>query len=375
MTTRRRLRWTLALLALGVALAHLGLLGLGGQREAPQPTAAAPVMLATAAPTEAQANMAASPAETPAVAPVPQPKPVPRRAPAQPPAPSVPREAPAPVQDDPPVAPVEAGSDDAARPTLVADSRREAADDDAPPARLIPVAGAMGPQASAALAEALASPPPVYRTRIPPAAKLTYRLTRSGFTGTGTLDWKPDGGSYTLRLEGKLPLLGTLITQVSRGGFDRAGLAPLRFTDKRISKSEQAANFQRGRGQISFSGPSWELPILAGTQDRLSVMVQLAAVAGAWTRAPATGEQVQAYVVGARGDGDVWTIRYLGREAVRTADGRNVDSLKFLREPTSPHGTRAEFWLDPGSGFLPVRARLTDGSGDALELLRDGEAS
>ncbi|MGA0612136.1 DUF3108 domain-containing protein [Caldimonas sp. KR1-144] len=372
MTTRRRLRWTLALLALGVALAHLGLLGLGGERAAPQPTVAAPVVLA-AVPVEPAPPAAAAPAAMPAV----QPKPVPRRAPAQSPAPPMPREAPAPVRDDPPVAPIEPVSDDAARPTLAADLPVEtAAADDAPPARLLPVAGgAMSPQASAALAEALASPPPVYRTRIPPAAKLTYRLTRSGFTGTGTLDWKPDGGSYTLRLEGKLPLLGTLITQVSRGGFDRAGLAPLRFTDKRISKSEQAANFQRGRGQISFSGPSWELPILAGTQDRLSVMVQLAAVAGAWTRAPATGEQVQAYVVGARGDGDVWTIRYLGREAVRTADGRIVDSLKFLREPTSPHGTRAEFWLDPGSGFLPVRARLTDGSGDALELLRDAGAS
>ena len=90
---------------------------------------------------------------------------------------------------------------------------------------------------------------------------------------------------------------------------------------------------------------------------------------------PAAGELVQVFVVGARGDGDVWSIRYQGRESVRAADGAIVEALKFLREPTSPHGTRAEFWLDPAKGFLPVRARLTDGSGDALELLRDAGSS
>jgi len=103
--------------------------------------------------------------------------------------------------------------------------------------------------------------------------------------------------------------------------------------------------------------------------------VQLAAVAGAWTKPPSARDEVQIYVVGARGDGDVWTIRYLGREPVRTADGSVVEALKLLREPSSEHGTRAEFWLDPAKGYLPVRARLTDGSGDALELLRDANAS
>lgn len=381
MTSRRRLRWTLALLALGVALAHLALLSLeaGRDRPAAVAAAAAPVMLAavvepaaepTVTPAATAAQLASPPTEAveKAVEAAP-PKPVrppakPHREAAEPPAP----------QAAPDPAPAQASIERVAEEGPAPPPDGFAPDEAMP--RLMPVAaGPMGPQASAALEAALAAPPPVYRTRIPPAAKVAYRLSRSGFTGSGTLDWKPQGGSYTLRLDGKVALVGTLITQTSRGGFDSAGLAPQRFTDKRLSKAEQAANFQRARGQISFSGPKWELPILAGTQDRLSVMVQLAAVAGAWARPPATGEEVHIYVVGARGDGDVWTVRYLGREAVRTADGGVVDSHKFLREPTSPHGTRAEFWLDPDQGFLPVRARLTDGSGDALELLRDTGAS
>lgn len=377
MSSRRRLRRTLALLAAAVALVHLALLGMGRQR-APAAAPPGPVAVSVAA---AAPALVAEPAEvpTPVAAPTPAAqaaqaapvaKPPQRRAQARA-ASRAPAPAPEPMPVEAPAAPPGGPADvvvaDEAAPPVFAS---ESPDD--PPPRLMTVAAATPPPQAAA---AQAAPPPVYRTRVPGTAKITYKLTRSGISGSGTLEWKTDGASYTLKLEGKLPLVGTLITQVSRGGFDKAGLAPVRFTDKRLSKAEQAANFQRQRGQISFSGPQWELPILAGTQDRLSVMVQLASVAGAWTRPPAAGDQVQVWVVGARGDGDVWTIRYIGRESVRTADGSVVDSLKFLREPSSDHGTRAEFWLDPAKGFLPVRARLTDGSGDALELLRDAAAS
>lgn len=228
------------------------------------------------------------------------------------------------------------------------------------------LAAASQPAASGAADDG--TPPPVYRTRIPPPAKLTYRLSRSGLVGVGELDWQPQGRSYILRLEGRLPPLGTLIVQTSRGGFDAAGLAPERHTDRRLRRGEQAANFQRDKGRISFSGPDTELPLLPGVQDRLSVMLQLAAIANAWSRPPAVGSELRIQVVGARGDAHVWTLRYGGPQPVQTAAG-SVTALYFLREPAGPYDTRAEFWLDGARSYLPVRVRLTDGRGEALELL------
>ena len=57
----------------------------------------------------------------------------------------------------------------------------------------------------------------------------------------------------------------------------------MRFTDTRIRRATVAANFQReagvnGGGKISFSGSAQELPLVPGVQDRVSWMVQLAAI-------------------------------------------------------------------------------------------------
>jgi hypothetical protein len=115
---------------------------------------------------------------------------------------------------------------------------------------------------------------PAYRTRIPSSARITYQLTRGLFSGTGTLDWRVAADGYELRLDGGMPLIGTLITQTSRGRFDAAGLAPERYTEKRPGRSERAANFQRPQGQVSFSGGEQTQALVPGLQDRLSVMLQ-----------------------------------------------------------------------------------------------------
>jgi hypothetical protein len=223
---------------------------------------------------------------------------------------------------------------------------------------------------SAPPADEALPPTPVYRTRLPPAARVDYRLSRGGISGSGVLDWRPEARAYTLRLEGSVPIIGTLLVQTSRGSLDAAGLAPERFTDKRLRRSEQAANFQRNVGKVTFSGAPAEWPVRPGMQDRLSVMLQLSAIANGWGgRVPAEGEHWRIPVVGARGDARVWSLRFEGPQTVETPDGP-VQALHFLREPESPYDTRAEFWLDPARSFLPVRARLTDGRGDAFELLR-----
>lgn len=246
-----------------------------------------------------------------------------------------------------------AGAAEALKPAVTAEVQTASA---AQPAAVEPKPGAE-----------VNDPPPVYPFRVPPPATLRYVMGRGPVTGEGELRWQHDGRAYELRLEGRVPLLGTLLTQVSRGGFDAAGLAPERHTDRRRRRAEQAANFQRDAGLVTFSGSSAEYPLVRGAQDRVSWMLQLAGIAQAWRGPLAAGEHISFFVVSARGDGDVWSFRVLGNEAVDLPVGP-TQAVKLLREPRKPYDTKVEVWLDPQRHYLPVRARLTDTNGDPLEL-------
>ena len=211
-------------------------------------------------------------------------------------------------------------------------------------------------------------PIPHYRTRMPPAALLRYDLQRGGLHGSGDLLWRPDGDHYELRLDGRVGPL-TVLTQISRGGFDGAGLAPLRFTDKRLRRPVSAANFQREAGKITFSGPATEFALHAGTQDRLSWMLQLAAIVAAEPALRSAGAKVVMGVVGAHADAAVWAFRCIGREPVETAAGA-VDSIRYVRDPRDPYDTTVQVWLDPQHHFLPVHATQKAGPNDEGFSLR-----
>lgn len=209
--------------------------------------------------------------------------------------------------------------------------------------------------------------PPSYPTRIPPAVTLSYDLQRGRFSGSGELRWLPDPERYELSLATRLAGL-TVLAQHSQGGFDAAGLAPQRFTDRRARRPAQAANFERAAGKVMFSGTSLTLPLRAGVQDRLSWMIQLAAIAAADPQRRAPGAETVLEVVGARGDGGPWLFRCIGAEPLASPAG-TIDALHYVREPRAPHDTAVEVWLDPALHHLPVRATIRNGAeGEALEL-------
>jgi hypothetical protein len=208
---------------------------------------------------------------------------------------------------------------------------------------------------------------PVYPVQLPAPRVLAYDLTRGALSGTGELRWEPDGDRYRVRMEGRIAGF-TILRWTSVGGLDRTGLAPIRYTDRRSGGREHAANFVRADGVVRYSGPSIEHVLPAAGQDRLSWMVQIAAVVQARTQPPAPGERLQLWVSGARGDADVWSFRVIGPATVKIG-GEAVATLALLREPRQPYDTRVEVWLDPSREHLPVRARLSSGrSDDALEL-------
>ncbi|HSV70410.1 MAG TPA: DUF3108 domain-containing protein [Methylibium sp.] len=363
MLTRRGLL-VLALLAVLVAGVHGWLIGRFAPASAEAPAALPALASVAVVSVDAAASTAIAAAAPP---PVPQPP----AAAVEPAVRPEPPRAAAPPQPARPVAATRAAAASTTEasaephPDAAPDAgAREHEPDDAETASApLQLAAAASPTAAAV------APAPLYRTRPPPSTRLVYRLSRGLIVGAGELDWRQDGVTYQLRLEGKLPLIGTLITQTSRGRFDAAGLAPERHTDRRIRRSEQAVSFQRGAGRVSFSGGAPEQPLLPGLQDRLSVMVQLAAIAAAAPQPPPSGQTVRIAVVGARGDVAVWVLKFEGVQTVATPEGP-VSAWHYRREPDSPHDTRAEYWLDPVRGHLPVRVRLTDGSSEPLELLR-----
>ena len=327
-----------------VLLAHLMFLGWLPARRAPaQPFAAAPAPLRPVmlVPMPVRAVPVASTEPAP---PEPVPAPLVRRVALRPPVVAKPALALA----VPAVAPM---ADPSPRPEL-AETRIAAAEPAAP----------RQPTPEAAVEV------PVYATRMPPSFTLEYELRRGLLSGTGELRWRKTNAGYELELAGSVLGL-SVIGWSSRGAFDSAGIAPLRYVDQRRGKSAVAANFQREIGRVSFSGPPVTYPLVPGTQDRLSWMVQLPAIFEADPARWHAGTRVELFVVGAHGEADLWTFIVRGFEPVEVPSGRLEAAMLLQREPQRPYDTRVDVWLDPARHHLPARARLTSmPSGDALEL-------
>ena len=328
MTAAPRHRWfVLCAIALAVLLLHLGaLLPLGPAWFDPE---GPPVVAATM-----QVRSLALPAAT-AMAPLPAARVAEARSPARPP---VPRSRAA-----------FAASAPAATP---------------PSAMAEPAEPGGEPLAPAALATVDV---PVYLTRLPPAGQWHYRMQRGLVVGSADLEWALQADArYTLHLQGRVAGM-TVLDWASQGQLDAAGVAPERFAVRRRGRDTHAANFQREAGKLTFSGPTHQLPLLPGAQDRLSWMLQLPAVVAAAPERFVAGASVQLFVAGARGDAEVWTFVVAGAEMLG-----DTPTLKLVREPTRLYGIRVEVWLDPAAHYLPLRAVQTpSGGGAALELQRE----
>ncbi|MEX8517897.1 MAG: DUF3108 domain-containing protein [Leptothrix sp. (in: b-proteobacteria)] len=234
----------------------------------------------------------------------------------------------------------------------------------APPvSSLAQLSSTPGDSASRRPAAATPAPP----TRIPPSETLLYRVYRGAISGDGKLEWHTDARQYRLQLEAQVPLLGTIFAQASQGGFDAAGLAPLRHTERRIGRSERALSFVHSTdGQddhIAFSSQTGHAPLSAGTQDRVSWMVQLPALLEG-AAAVQTGQQFVLQVASVQGEVQSW--RFVVTE---TPAAGSTGLIKLVRQSDGLYDTRAEVWADPLHHHWLVHIRLQEARGDPLELV------
>ncbi|SEA68824.1 DUF3108 domain-containing protein [Variovorax sp. YR216] len=179
----------------------------------------------------------------------------------------------------------------------------------------------------------------------------------------GDLVWQQDGTHYDASLSIKF-LFVTFRSTRSTGAIGPTGIEPQRYSDKR--RSEVASHFVRDQKTVVFSNNSPAVPLLAGAQDRLSVVLQLGALmAGDPGRYPP--DSVIAVQTVGTSDAEIWTFTLSGEEQVAVQAGE-FTARKLTRNPRKPFDDKIELWLAPDLGYLPIRIRQTQPNGDFIDL-------
>ncbi len=204
--------------------------------------------------------------------------------------------------------------------------------------------------------------------KAPDSARLKYKVQgkAKGFDYWANADllWTQDGTQYDARLEVGAFLLGARI-QTSHGLLGSEGLMPTRFGDK--TRSELAAHFQRDKGVISFSSNAREVPLLKGAQDRLSVVLQISSLFAADPERFPIGTMLTFQTVSQR-EAEIWQFTVEKEELLNLPYG-DMHTLKLQRKPRREFDQHIELWLAPDLGYLPVRLRITNANGDAVDQL------
>lgn len=234
------------------------------------------------------------------------------------------------------------------------------------------VAAATPPSAPSAPPAAPAAPltkpgqHPVSVIALPASADMGYQVTGNvkglSYHAKGELLWRHNASSYQTQMSVRALLFGSR-GMSSQGQLGPEGLAPTRFEDK--GRSEVAAHFEPGKGQISFSANTPSVPWVKGGQDRASVLIQLGAMLAGNPAAFPVGASISVYTVGPR-DADTWTFRVEGAEVLNLPFGE-LATLKLSRQLRNEHDKKLELWYAPSLDYLPVRNKLSEDNGDFVD--------
>jgi hypothetical protein len=277
---------------------------------------AEPPVLRLSAPPAPLSVRTVAPAAPPAAAPAPTP--APRAAPAE----TEPQPAPAPAPEPTPAAATAPPS-----PT--------------PSASAPSTFGFPLPEAGSPGAELLPVP-------FAPSASWPYELQFDGEVGDAVLLWQREGLRYQLQLE-RRTTQRSLPTWASAGTVSPAGLAPEAFSSR--GKRGLALKLEIDQAALTVSGPSGNLAVPRGVQDRLTWMLQLSAALSAQPQARA----VELTVIDWRGRPQVWRLDWVADTVLRLSDGSERPTQLWRRQELGAAQAEIELWLDPELGHLPVR--------------------
>lgn len=337
---RHRLLLSLGLLSL---LAHVAAITWVDLRFDPPRQAAGVALLNVRIAMDARPGAPAAPAAVPTPVPTPAPGAMPTAVPVTSAARNAPEErissAPSPAAPDPVDAvtptPLPPLISDAAATPAIADAR---------------------PQEEEAF-EQLGQMPTTYRSTPAQTVRIDYRVSLheadapARSDGDARLEWESRDSRYRLALDG---VLGALH---SEGGLDEAGIAPRRVVEP-FGPGLATTLFDRQQRLIMSAIGAWRAPLVAGSQDTASVLMQLAAIG------QSDPDQMQRDVtiwVGGAAGARAERYEVMARETIDTGIGA-LDTVRLARRGL-PDAPLLEVWLAPGQGWLPVQLRLTGPDG------------
>lgn len=201
----------------------------------------------------------------------------------------------------------------------------------------------------------------------PPApARLFYEVEGQSkglrYSAKAMLDWHHDGRQYQAMMEISAFLVGSR-SQTSKGLLGPEGLTPERFVDR--ARRERETRFDHEAGLVRNGMGGTDLPMPAGTQDKLSVFLQLAMQLGQLASQPVPGDHWTVPVAASRAI-ENWSFDWRGSEELDLPAGR-LPTWHLQRKPQQAGEVGIELWLAPGLGYLPVRLRLVQDNGDSIE--------
>jgi hypothetical protein len=215
--------------------------------------------------------------------------------------------------------------------------------------------------------------PPVLANKAPSSSLLEYFVEASvkglSYKGFGDISWKSTATEYKTYLRFYLDF-GIVETEfvrwMSEGQFDEYGLAPRRFSEKRMSRSERAAHFLPEQNKIVFSNNSPEVALNPGAQDRMSVIIQLVALAAGSPNELVPGKRFDLVTVGTSNSSEL-SVRVVGGDSISTSFGE-VDAVKVVAKANGKYDDDLEVWLAPQYQYLPVKLRIIRTNGDVAEM-------
>jgi hypothetical protein len=204
----------------------------------------------------------------------------------------------------------------------------------------------------------------------PDNVQINYRLTGQerglNYYASGFLKWQVKTAdssprTYEAELRVRAFLIGSRVWR-SQGVLMADGLAPKRYSDS--WRGEKAAHFDAALGTISFSGNSPSAVLQPGAQDQVSLFIQMAAAVAAQNFKSGTELNIQTAT--AR-DAVNWRLIYKSDDAIEVK-GQRLETQRWVCLPRGKYDSQIEMWLSKSHGGMPVRIKITQVSGNFIDL-------
>jgi len=184
------------------------------------------------------------------------------------------------------------------------------------------------------------------------------------YRASGVMHWRHTGHRYELELTWQTAWVGSR-TQVSSGDLTAEGLRPLRYEER--ARRTRWLQFEwtpdDRTAQTLTDGGQRQNDVPAGTQDRLSLFVQLGGALAATT--PVPGQRL-AWPVSGFGRWQTWVFELRGPVPLALADSKRP-AWHLVRLPEQSDDLEVEVWYAVDRPGLPLRVVLTQHNGDRVE--------